>query len=135
MTPVAEIMTRDLHTVEIDTSLQKVADLFKKTGVRHIPVVNNGSLMGIVSQTDMLRLSFGSNFGSDESEADEAIYEMLSLEQVMINNVITVNADQSVRSTAELLLDREFHALPVLIEDKLVGIVTTTDIIRYLLAN
>jgi len=52
---------------------------------------------------------------------------------VMVRNVQTVNADTTIKEAAELLASREFHALPVLEDGKLAGIVTTTDLIKYLL--
>lgn len=58
---------------------------------------------------------------------------MFSLEQVMTKDVITVLSYTSIKEVAEIFVSNDFRALPVLYEDKLVGIVTTTDIIKYLL--
>ena len=135
MTKVSEIMTKDLFTVSEDTPLKEVSNVFKRTNVRHLPVVSGTELKGIVSHTDILRMSFGSHFGDNETDADEAIFEMLNLSQVMVNSPVTVNETESIASVAKMLTEREFHALPVLDDGKLVGIVTTTDIIKYLLEN
>ncbi len=135
MTPVSEIMTRDLFTVSMDTPLNEVSNVFKKTKVRHLPVVQGDILKGIVSHTDILRMSFGSHFGTEERDADEAIFEMLSLEQIMAGNPVTVEANEPIKNVAEMLTEREFHAMPVLENGKLAGIVTTTDIIKFLLQN
>ena len=64
MTPVSEIMTRDLFTVSMDTPLNEVSNVFKKTKVRHLLVVEGDILKGIVGHTDILRMSFGSHFGT-----------------------------------------------------------------------
>ncbi len=101
--------------------------------LRHFPVVDGNHLLGILSLTDILRLSFGKNFGSGQLEADEAIFEMLSIDQVMKHNPITVNSENSIEEVADILANEEFHALPVVDDGILTGIVTTTDVIRFLL--
>jgi predicted transcriptional regulator len=58
---------------------------------------------------------------------------MLTIEQVMRSSIRTINADATIKEAAEIFASEEFHALPVIEGDKLVGIVTTTDIINYLL--
>jgi CBS domain-containing protein len=60
---------------------------------------------------------------------------MFSIEQVMARHLITVSPDTTIREVAEILASREFHALPVVLDELLVGIVTTTDLIKYLLAQ
>jgi CBS domain-containing protein len=99
--------------------------------IRHLPVIAHGKLAGIISHTDIMRLSFGSMFEGQQS-SDEAIFDMLKLEQVMVSNPKTVDPWQSIKDVAEYLTRAEFHALPVVENGKLLGIVTTTDVIRYL---
>ena len=131
--PVSHIMTKDLYTVNVQNSLHEANALFSNHNVRHIPVVSGESLIGILSLTDMMRISFGSNFGDEQANMDEAIFEMLTIEQVMKAKPKTVSPEDSIKEVAEILTKEEFHALPVTDGDKLVGIVTTTDVIKYLL--
>jgi CBS domain-containing protein len=133
--PVSEIMTIHPHTLSLNDSLDFARDKFEKLKVRHLPVVKNEKLMGILSLTDILRLSFGTKFGSAQYDADEAIFEMLSIDQVMKHKPKTVSPKNSLREVGEILSREEFHALPVVDADKLVGIVTTTDVIKYLLEH
>jgi len=130
-TPIAKIMTSDLITVNTTDDLRTVSRLMHDKNIRHIPVVSGNKLAGIVSKTDIMRLSFGNLFEGQE-QADEAIFDMLKLEQVMVSNPKTVSSEDTIREVAEFLTQAEFHALPVVDEGKLVGIVTTTDVIRYL---
>ncbi len=131
--PVKEIMTTEVQKVNADQGLTEAQKVFAKYRIRHVPVVRNHHLIGILSLTDLQRLSFGDSFGDYESEVDDTIAEMLSIEQVMKHKPVTVSPAQTIRKVAEMLTDAEFHALPVVDDDKLVGIVTTTDIIKYLL--
>ena len=129
--PVSHIMTTDLVTVNVNTSLSDASRMFPKHNVRHLPVVSGDELIGMLSYTDIMRISFGGNF--DQDNADEAIFDMLSINQVMKSKVQTVSSHDSIREVAEILAKVEFHALPVVDDGKLVGIVTTTDLIRFLL--
>ena len=133
--PVSTIMTRHAYTVQLTDSLYQVRDLILKHEIRHVPVMEGEKLVGIVSKTDVNRLSFSGLFAG-EGQADEAVFEMLTIAQVMSQKPRVVKVTDSIRDVAEILSKEEFHALPVVDEhdaSKLVGIVTTTDIIRYML--
>lgn len=133
--PVSTIMTRHAYTVQLSDSLYQVRDLIHKHEIRHVPVMDREKLVGIVSKTDLNRLSFSGLFAG-EGEADEAVFEMLTIGQVMSQNLRVVKATDTIRAVAEILSREEFHSLPVVDENdksKLVGIVTTTDVIRYML--
>ena len=131
---VGNVMTRNLITVNVNDSLHNANNLFNSNNIRHLPVVANDHLVGILSQTDILRISFGNTFG-DQEGADEAIFDMLSINQVMKQSPVTVDANDTMKEAATLLVGKEFHALPVEENGKLVGILTTTDIIKYFLSN
>ena len=128
---VENVMTKDVQTVNITNSLKEANDLFNAHHIRHIPVVSGDKLIGILSQTDILRISFGNTFGDEQTGSDEAIFDMLSINQVMKHSPETVGPDDTIKSAAEVFAKREFHALPVVDNEKLVGIITTTDIINY----
>ena len=133
--PVAVLMTRNVVTIEIRETLEKAQTLMQQHHIRHLPVTKKGKLVGILSLTDLMRLSFSDNFGDIESDADVAIFRMLGIRHVMKSNPETITPAHSVREAAEILANREFHALPVVESDTVVGMVTTTDLIRYFLEN
>lgn len=129
---ISHIMTTDLTTVTREHSLRDVKHILSDHKIRHIPVVENHKLIGIISRTDIMRLSFGNLFENQEN-ADEAMFDMLRIEQVMASHPETVSSDMMIKDVAKLLTEKEFHALPVVDAGTLKGIVTTTDIINYLL--
>ncbi|MDR1877822.1 MAG: CBS domain-containing protein [Flavobacteriaceae bacterium] len=131
-TPVSTIMTKSPVTVNLSDGLAKVNSLFKKLNIRHIPVVSGKKLIGIISQTDIMRLSFGDIYSGQE-EADNSLFDMLSIEQVMVASPKTVKPDDTIRDVAEIFASSTFRALPVVEDNDVVGIVTTTDVIKYLL--
>lgn len=130
---VSNVMTKKVLTINVNNSLKEANALFSKNNIRHIPVVSGENLIGILSKTDILRISFGNTFGDEQSGSDEAIFDMLSINQVMKHSPETVASEDTLKHAAEILAEREFHALPVVDGEKLVGIITTTDIIKYFL--
>ncbi len=132
---IASIMTHDVVTCDINKPLKEINDLFSDHRIRHIPITAEGKLVGIMSQTDIMRISFGHAFDDENDDTDDAFFDMLSINQIMKHSPETVSSDQDICSAAETFASKEFHALPVVDNDNLVGIVTTTDIIKYFLAN
>jgi CBS domain-containing protein len=133
--PVTHIMTKNVHTAQLDDNLVDVYELVRKHHIRHIPILQKNQLVGIISKSDLNRLTFSSMFAGEE-DADEAVFDMLSVNQVMSHKPRVVKSSDTIKKVAEILSTEEFHALPVVDakdESKLVGIVTTTDVIKYML--
>ncbi|MBP2831977.1 CBS domain-containing protein [Aquimarina sp. U1-2] len=131
--PVSEIMTSDVITLNSTNGLETAEMLFKTHKIRHIPVVKGDTIVGMLSYTDLLRISFADSINERENEVDAAVYEMLTIEQIMVKNIISVTSNTTIKEVAEILSKNEFHALSVVDANKLSGIVTTTDLINYLL--
>jgi CBS domain-containing protein len=126
-------MTTNLISLNVTDGLDKAEQLFKKNGIRHIPVINGDEIIGMLSLTDLLRISFADGAYEDEENVETIVYNMFSIQQVMAKNLKSVSPDTTIKEVAEILATKEFHALPVVENEKLVGIVTTTDLIEYLL--
>lgn len=129
--PITKIMTKDVITLDCNDNLETAEILFKRNNIRHIPVVKNKSIIGMLSYTDLLRISFAD--ATDEyDDVETEVYNMFTIEQVMAKNVISVQSSATIKEVAKLLGKKEFHALPVIDQDKLIGIVTSTNLINYL---
>ncbi|MBT4412707.1 MAG: CBS domain-containing protein [Polaribacter sp.] len=133
-TPISEIMTTEVVTLNVADRLETAEKLFKKYKIRHIPVVKDKAVQGMLSYTDLLRISFA-DVSDDETSIDAFVYDMFSIQQVMAKNLFMVAPNSTIKEVAELLSKKEFHALPVVEDNELVGIVTTTDLINYLIAQ
>ena len=134
-TPISEIMTKDVITLNHTDDLETAESLFKNKKIRHIPVVSGEQIIGMLSYTDLLRISFADAIDEEEDTVDTVVYNMFTIEQVMAKNLISVNSTTTIKEVAEILSKKEFHAIPVVDDNNLVGIVTTTDLINYLLAQ
>ncbi len=131
--PISQIMTKNVVTISTSDDLVTAEELFKKYRIRHIPVVRGNAILGILSYTDLMRISFADAIDDNEHDVDTMVYNMFTIEQVMVKDVVSVPPTATVKEVAQFLSLKEFHALPVVENEKLVGIVTTTDLIRYLL--
>jgi CBS domain-containing protein len=131
--PVSSIMTKNVVKLNVTDDLTKAEMLFKKHHIRHIPVVKDNTIVGMLSFTDLLRISFVDAVDDDDDVVDVTVYNMFTVEQVMAKKLTSVSPDTTIKEVAEILASREFHALPVVEGNLLVGIVTTTDLIKYLI--
>jgi CBS domain-containing protein len=130
---ISEIMTKNIIALNRDDDLETAEMLFKRNKIRHIPVVAEEVIIGMLSYTDLLRISFADAVYETEEEVDTLVYNMFTIDQVMAKNVVTVPTTATIKKVVKILAENEFHALPVVDEGRLVGIVTTTDLINYLL--
>ncbi len=132
-TPISAIMTKEVITLSSTDDLMTAEKIFKKEHIRHIPVVRGKEIKGMLSYTDLLRISFADAIDEEEADVDTVVYNMFTIDQVMAKNLVTVKPTNTIKEVAEILAKKEFHALPVVNNNELVGIVTTTDLINYLL--
>ena len=130
--PITKIMTKDVITLDCNDNLETAEILFKRNNIRHIPVVKNKSIIGMLSYTDLLRISFADATDEYDDDVETVVYNIFTIEQVMAKNVISVQSSATIKEVAKLLGKKEFHALPVIDQDKLIGIVTSTNLINYL---
>ena len=132
-TPISAIMTKNVITLNTTDNLETAERLFKQNHIRHIPVVHGKNIKGMLSLTDLLRISFADAVDETEDYVDTVVYNMFTIEQVMAKNLISVTSKTTIKEVAEILAKKEFHAIPVVDKNKLVGIVTTTDLMNFLL--
>lgn len=143
---VRDVMSREIYTVRPDTNIQEVARLMTENHIRSLPVVNDEQqMMGIITESDLFLKEKGMPFSAvklptlfekwvDPSHLAE-IYEDAShhtAADVMTGNVIAVSPDESIGHAAMLLFKYDFKTLPVVENDRLVGLISRVDFIRFL---
>lgn len=130
--PVARVMTEAVVAIEIDRPVSEVLDCFLQYPIHHLPVVRDGKLAGMLSSADVMKLEFF----VPKATVDRAAYldERLGIEQLMHRPVVSLRASASLDEAAERMIEAGVHAAPVVDEtDHVIGIVTTSDVIRSLL--
>ncbi|SDX32451.1 CBS domain-containing protein [Flavobacterium degerlachei] len=131
--PVSDIMTKNVIKLNLSDELTKAEELFKKHKIRHIPVVSNNKIVGMLSYTDLLRVSYADAADDAADNVESIVFNMFTVRQVMAKEIVIISPSSTIREAAEILSKFEFHALPVCEGELLVGIVTTTDLIKYFL--
>jgi CBS domain-containing protein len=99
--------------------------------LRHLPVVEQGDLVGLVTQRDLFKAAMSSAMGYGE-KAQKAFLRSVCVKEIMVYPVITVTPETSVAEAADVMMQRGIGCLPVVELEKLVGIVTKTDLLRCL---
>ena len=117
--PLSSIMTKEVVTVGPNDSLDKVRALLLSKRMHHLPVVEGHKLVGLLTTYDLFKL--------ERSAGLQDVW----VKDAMTTKLATLEPHQKVGIAAEVFLENLFHAIPIVEGDKLVGIVTTLDILKY----
>jgi len=128
---VSKIMITDVVALDRNASLGSAKDIMDQRRLRHFPVVENGNVVGVVSQRDLFRASLASMLGYEE-RTKKAFLDNLSIKGIMSDPPITVTADTGVSEAARLMVEKKVGCLPVVDGKRLIGLVTDTDFLKVL---
>ncbi|MCK5477552.1 MAG: CBS domain-containing protein [Methylococcales bacterium] len=130
---VEELMTSKVFTIDPHDMIDRVFFLIHYERVRHLPVVEKGKVIGMVSDRDMYK-ALGPKSNSNAIEGNKSGTELhvipKKVQNIMRRGVISVGPDTLASDAAALMADNRIGALPVLKDGKLVGILSSTDILR-----
>jgi acetoin utilization protein AcuB len=128
---VADLMAPDPETVTPETLLRDVIQLMKLEGCRQLPVLDRRErLVGIITDRDV-RLAMNSPIVLHERWQDELLVESVTAESCMTSNPMTASPDMPATRAAVILSTFKFGALPVIEQDRLVGIISVTDFLNW----
>jgi acetoin utilization protein AcuB len=127
---VRDRMSRRVTTVRPEARLSEAALLMRTRKIRHLPVVDRaGRLVGMVTARDLRQALFAPAVQS-ETEDVLGLLETLAVGDVMTRSVLSVRAATSIRDAARLMHERKLGALPVVERERLIGLLTETDVLR-----
>ena len=127
---VSELMRSEVVTLGASDRLDLADDVMRLGRVRHIPVLDDGRVVGIVTHRDLLAASLSKALAFDPKQRRTFLHSV-DVGEVMTRDVVTVAADATLGEAATLLLGRRIGCLPVVKPDgTLVGLVTETDLLR-----
>jgi acetoin utilization protein AcuB len=129
---VRDCMTAPANSLSKDACLLDAVLTFRRTGFRHLPIVDDGRIVGIISERDIQRVSPSllSNVVQDEYNS---VFEKTRLKDVMTRDPLTVTPDTPLRDAAIILNEQKVGCLLVAVEGKLVGIITVIDMLHALI--
>ena len=126
---VKDVMQAHPVTATLETRLPQLVRLLQRRGFRHLPVLDGGKLVGIVSDRDVKQSTASAASAAEGRERDRLLDE-LTAGQIMARAVVTIGPTVGIDEAARLMATRKISALPVTEGDRLVGIVTETDVLQ-----
>jgi len=118
--PISSIMTTELITAGPDDALSVIRNILTKHRIHHVPVVEDRKLVGLVTTYDLFKHEFDPNK-----------LNTLKVRDIMTRKLATLEPNDKIGSAAEIFLEHLFHAVPIVEDGILRGIVTSFDVMRY----
>ncbi|MGZ8487246.1 MAG: CBS domain-containing protein [Candidatus Binatia bacterium] len=127
---VREIMMGSPVTLKPEDTLDLANDVIALGRIRHIPIVDGSRLVGIVTERDLIGAAAAQIFGLKQ-KSKSALLKSVLIKEVMKKRVITAAPDTPIKEIAHLMANKKIGCVPVVSDGMVVGLVTTTDILRY----
>ena len=127
---VREIMMGSPVTLKPEDTLDLANDVISLGRIRHIPVLAEGRLVGLLSERDLIGAAANQIFGLKQ-KSKSALLKTVLIRDVMKKKVVTVTPDTAIKDAAHLMATKKIGCVPVVTDGALVGLLTTTDILRY----
>lgn len=128
---LADIMTPMPVTISPETRLTEIYKIFEANTFHHIPVVNQGQLVGMISRTDFVQIEHVLTTNWAGNQNTENTFENFHAQDIMTEYPMHLGPDDTIGLAADIVLTNKFHALPIIDDDLLVGIVTAHDLIAF----
>jgi len=127
---VRDFMAKSPQVLGRNETLDLAEDIMTMGRIRHLPILDDGELVGIISQRDMFRSAAVTALGF-VGDTQKALIKTIRIKEIMTEKVFTISPDATVKDAAHIMLDKKIGCLPVLEGKKLIGIITESDILRY----
>jgi len=131
--PVSEFMTTQVRTVSPFDPISVVQELFDKHNIHHIPVVKDRNLVGMISKLDYIRFTQGNHPNACEVLVEDSCSPGIKAVDVMTKHLATLEPSDRINVALDIFAGNLFHAIPIVDNGELVGILTTLDIINVLM--
>jgi CBS domain-containing protein len=133
-TTVKELMTTRVSALGVADTLDVADGIMCLGRIRHLPVLDGTKVVGVVSQRDLFRSALGAALAFSDRDP-QRLMRSLEVRDVMSAPAVTIDGGAAVQEAARTMLERKIGCLPVVEAGKLVGILTETDILRYVVAR
>jgi acetoin utilization protein AcuB len=124
-------MSTNIEVVDRNDNLRAVEERMASKQLRHLPVLEQGEVVGLVTQRDLFKAAQSSAMGYGE-KAQQAYLQSVRVKEIMTYPVVTITPDVSVAAAADMMITKGIGCLPVVDDQKLIGMVTKTDLLRCL---
>lgn len=134
---LGEVMTRQPHSLSPLDRVERAEELCKTYKIHHLPVVDiYGKVVGILSQSDLWKVSYGISLfrNRDPQQFNQTLFASLLVREVMTREVTVLTAEDRVSDALAIFEQNRFHAIPIVDRNRLVGILTPMDLLKFSLA-
>ncbi len=132
LNPVSTIMTPNPISLNPASSISEASVIFSKNRIHHIPIVEDGKLVGLISKSDYLFFKRGFLDENIDEKIEEIRMNNYEVRHIMTTGIASMEPDERINVALEIFKENLFHAIPIVEGGKLVGILTTLDIISNL---
>lgn len=122
---IGDIMIKNVICIHADDSLKIINETFRKHKFHHIPVIEYGKLVGIISKADLLQLL------SIRDQYTKSEFEKIKTRNIMTSKILTLEPDDNIGLAADIFTTNFFHCIPIVTDGILGGIITTHDLLKY----
>ncbi|HEY7221940.1 MAG TPA: CBS domain-containing protein [Candidatus Binatia bacterium] len=127
---VKDLMMKSPATLDQNETLDLAEDIMHLGRIRHMPVVEDGKLVGIISQRDLFRSALITALGFGR-KTSRTLIKSIRIKEIMTRKVVTVGPDVNIKAAARLMTEKQIGCLPVVEDGRLIGILTESDILGY----
>lgn len=128
---VWQLMSSDVLTLDIGETLDIAEDVMKQKRIRHLPVLEEDRLVGIVSQRDLFRAGLSSVL-EFRRYAQKEWLQHIRVAEVMVRDLVVAAPEGDIEDAVGLMIDHRIGCLPIVSDSKLVGLLSESDCLRYL---
>ena len=133
ITKIEEIMTKGVFTISLNDTINEADRIMKDEKVRHVPVVDNGKFIGLITERTLMEFTLRQIYDFDENIEESGRNKIGDFQQVMAKDIHLVYPEDSVKKAVEIMVKKKADCLPVVDWDNnLTGIITIYDILLYL---
>ncbi len=131
MPTVRDLMQTEVATLQVSDHLDLADDVMKLGRIRHMPVEDKGRVVGMLTQRDLFRAGISSVLGFRPTSEREWLSKVVVAE-AMTTPALTIAPDAPLADAVQLMVDKRIGCLPVVQGETLVGLLSETDVLRYL---
>lgn len=132
---VSSAMATNIVPLYATSTLQQAVSAFSYSDLRHLPVLEEGKVVGMIGKSDVERVQAAYTHCVEKNQADANAFENIPVSTIMSQNPVAIQSFQTLEEAAEILTERAFRALPVLKGKELVGVISTTSLMQYVVSE
>jgi acetoin utilization protein AcuB len=132
VTKVEDLMAKEVITVNLEDTIKKADDLMHQENIKQIPVIDEGKLIGVITERNIMEYTLKKLYDADDDFGDDGYNNIIDFEKIMSKNVNLIYPEDSIKKAVEIMVKKKVDFLPVVDwENNLVGMITSHDVLMF----